>query len=44
MLNHNLQTLVICLARSSTLLEYPHSLSYHEMTLWKFEFNEIPAF
>ncbi len=33
----------MCLAKSIILLLYPHSLSYHETTLWKLEFKEIPA-
>merc|ERR1712176_1369807 len=31
-------------ARSSNLLEYPHSLSYHDTNFTKLSFNEIPAF
>lgn len=30
-------------AKSITLLEYPHSLSYQETTLAKLSFKEIPA-
>ena len=34
----------MCLDKSSSLFEYPHSLSYHEIILKKFEFSSIPAF
>lgn len=37
------EVLRTCLAKSIILLEYPHSLSYHETTLWKLLFKEIPA-
>ena len=37
------ETLRTCLVKSIILFEYPHSLSYHDTTLWKLLFNERPA-
>jgi hypothetical protein len=36
-------TLATWAAKSRTLLLYPHSLSYHEIILWKFPLKPIPA-
>lgn len=35
--------LAMCTAKSKTLFEYPHSLSYQDTNLWKFLFKPIPA-
>lgn len=43
-MSHNFATLATCSAKSSILFEYPHSLSYHDMSLWKLSFNPIPAY
>ena len=40
---HNPETFLMCSAKSKTLLEYPHSLSYQETSLWKLSFKPIPA-
>ena len=33
----------MCFAKSISLFEYPHSLSYQEIILKNFGFNSIPA-
>jgi len=43
MKHQSLLTLAIWVAKSKTLLEYPHSLSYQLTNLWKFLFKPIPA-
>lgn len=40
---HNLHVLAIWVARSTNLLEYPHSLSYQAINLWKFLLSPTPA-
>mmetsp|Transcript_23567 Transcript_23567/g.56878 ORF Transcript_23567/g.56878 Transcript_23567/m.56878 type:complete len:99 (-) Transcript_23567:977-1273(-) len=38
-----LSMVLMCTARSTRRLEYPHSLSYQEMTLWKVSLREMQA-
>mmetsp|Transcript_2036 Transcript_2036/g.5622 ORF Transcript_2036/g.5622 Transcript_2036/m.5622 type:complete len:87 (-) Transcript_2036:145-405(-) len=35
--------LAVYKAKSTRRLEYPHSLSYQEITLWKLSLRQIPA-